>query len=49
MTKASSVSHFQYLIFLHRGHGYADLKANVFNFENRSSALKIQKRIDPNT
>ena len=31
------------------GHGYADLKANVFSFENRSSALKIQKRIDPNT
>ena len=36
------MSHFQYLIFLHRGHGYADLKANVFSFENRSSALKFK-------
>ena len=43
------MSHFQYLIFLHRGHGYADLKANAFSFENPSSALKIQMRTDPNT
>ena len=43
------MSHFQYPIFLHRGRGYADLKANVFSFENPSSALKIQMRIDPNT
>ena len=39
------MSRFQYLIFRHRGHGYADLKANVFSFENPSSALKIQMRI----